>query len=41
MGELRVGKLFNGHGGFASRGVSYEVGFIQNCTVGRCHVGLK
>ena len=40
-GRVRVGKLFNGRGGFASRGVSYEGGFIQKCTVGGCHVGLK
>ena len=31
---LLIGKLFYGRGGFASRGVSYEGGFIQKCTVG-------
>ena len=41
MGVLRVGKLFNGRGGFASGGVSYEGSFIQKCTVSGCHVGLK
>ena len=41
MGVLRVGKLFNGRGGFASGGVLYEGGVIQKCTVGGCHVGLK
>ena len=38
MGVLCIGKLFNGRGGFASVGVSYEGGFIKKMYSGHWQV---